>query len=250
MAQAQLLLSRSYIQLKAEPGRTIVDAMSLHNTSDRGVKIKVYWQDFNYIEPFDGTKEFYPAGTSAYTMGSWISFSPKEFTLAPHTKQEVNYSIKVPADVEGGHYGVLFFEQEALPSKADSPALSIVTRLGSLFFVDSTKQRKTAIINDITVAANAFSGKLKNDGDVILLPQGIFYVLNKEGLAEDRGEIKKLYLPPGKEADFEFATGNSLKGGFYTAVLTFDLGDGDSIVKEIDFNKDPSGQLTINAVRD
>ena len=74
--------------------------------------------------------------------------------------------------------------------------------------------------------------------------------MDKEGLVVAREEVKKIYLPPANEATFSIDLPESLKAGDYTLVLTFDLGEGDSLVKEVDFNKSSTGSFKILAQRD
>ena len=61
--------------------------------------------------------------------------------------------------------------------------------------------------------------------------------MDKEGLVVHRGETDKMYLPPGAKSGFSASVAVQIPSGTYTLVLTFDLEDGDTLVKEIDFAK-------------
>jgi len=247
-ARAQLVMEKSRIEETVKPGDTLVDSITLHNKSDEPMALSVYWQDFDYLPPFDGQKKFTPAGTSQYTMSSWIAFSPDELTIPPHGKKDVNFTIKVPSDAVGGHYGVLFFERGSRQKK-DVTGVNIVTRLGALFFIESTNKNKSAAIKNIEIKEKALKGVFENKGNIIFFPRGIYYIMDHEGMVLSRGEVKKIYLPPGNEAPFSIDLSDELKEGEYTLVLTFDLNEGNSVVKEVDLKKVSSG-YEIQQVRD
>ena len=246
---AQLLMEKSKVQLTVDPGDTIVDSIALHNTSERPMELTIYWEDFEYLPPFDGKKKFMPAGTSPYSMAHWISYSPQEVTIPPQSKKDINFTIKVPRSATGGHYGVFFFEQGSR-AKSDVTGVTIVTRLGSLFFIETAGKNKTSSLKDLTADGNRLEGIFVNQGDVILFPEGIYYIMDKEGLVSERGELDKIYLPPAQEAAFGLDVPNSLKAGEYTLVLTFDLGDGYSVVKEVDFRMNTDSTFDILQQRD
>ncbi|MBP9854054.1 MAG: hypothetical protein KBD53_04210 [Candidatus Omnitrophica bacterium] len=237
------------MRLTVTPGETVVDSMALHNVGSTTANVKIYWQDFTYLPPFTGKKDFSQPGTSPYSMASWITFSPQIVTLPPQSKRDIDFTIKVPEDAKGGHYGVLFFEQGGAVGTKNT-GVNIVTRLGSLFFVETVNRDKTSTIDNIKIEEQAVKGTFTNKGDVFLFPRGIFYLTDQEGIAIERGEIEKIYLTPGNTADFTIKVNDQLAVGNYTMVLTFDLDDGDSVIKEIDFSKSDSGQLNMIAVRD
>ena len=247
---AQLVVEEGKITLSVKPGETVVNSLTIYNTSDKTVPVKVYLTDFDYIPPYDGKKNFLPAGASSHSLKDWISFSPDEFHLFPNSKRKVNYSIKVPQDIEGGYYGVLFFEK-GTPENIEGAGVKIVSRVGCLFFVEAKNKMKKGKIGDLKIAQNnQITGNFSNAGDVILISGGVYYFMSKEDTIIDRGEINKLYLPPQKQGSFSVNFPKKLDPGAYTLVITFDLQDGDSVVKEVDFAKETSAQIKILEERD
>lgn len=248
-ASAQLLMEKSRIHLTVTPGETVVDSMTIHNTGNVAADVKVYWQDFIYLPPFNGKKNFSQPGTSEYSMAEWISYSPQLLTLPPQSKRGINFTIKVPEDAKGGHYGVLFFEQ-GLGTGTTTTGVNIITRLGSLFFVETINRDKTSKIDNIRFEEKFLKGSFTNEGDIFLFPKGIYYLINQDGVAAERGELDKIYLTPGNTADFKIYISDEVAEGDYTAVITLDLGDGDSLIKEVDFSKTGTGSFKINEIRD
>lgn len=247
-ASAQVFLEKGKVEHTVKPGERINGSIMVHNTSDVEIKVTTYWEDFNYIEPFDGTKKFLPAGTSEYSMASWINFSPREFSLGPFGKRELSYTIDTPANISGGYNGVLFVEKEPVESKT-TKGLSIIARVGCLFFMESIAKNVSVEIQDLSFDNTVLTGYLNNSGNVMAMPKGVYYVLNSEGLAVDRGEIKNLYLPPNEKVKWNVSLPLDLGYDNYTVVMTFELSGENVLVREIDFLKNQSG-FNITEIRD
>jgi P pilus assembly chaperone PapD len=250
LAQAQLMMVTTRVEEEVAPSSTLTDTIALYNQSKRPMKLKAYWEDFIYKPPFSGKKEFLPVGASPYSMGQWVRFSPQEFTLQPGEKQEINYSINVPADAKGGYYGVLFFEETPPDQELQTTGVRIITRMGCLFFLESTDKQKRVILKDIGAQAYAVTGSVANQGNIFVFPKGIYYILDNEDIVVDRGELEKIYLIPDRQANFQIDLPQDIGQGTYTMVLTFDLDDGDSVVREIDFRKTGPSAIDIIEVRD
>lgn len=250
-AMAQIVVEEGKIVRSARPGETIVEEFRVHNRSDRALPIRAYWKDFQYRPPFQGEKEFLAHGTVDSSFHGWASFSPNEFILPPYGRQTVRYSFKIPENADRGYHGVLFFETDTAGEGDTNVGLNVVTRIGTLFFIQPETAERSAAIRGISALENTLSGKLVNTGDMTLSPEGIYYLLDEEGMVASRGqEVTRLFLPPGEEGVFECGLKGSLEAGRYTMILTFDLGEGVSSVKEIDLIRNTTGNLEIRSVRD
>ena len=248
-AKAQLFLEQGKVNLTVSGGDHTNGTLLIHNTSSEKANIKLYWEDFEYKAPYDGTKEFLPAGTAPASAGQWVSFSPQNFTLPAFGQQRVDYTVSVPSVIQEGHYGVLFFERSS-DSPASNAGVTLVTRVGCLFFVEPKDKAKKAVFQDIALKANGITANFVNQGNVILIPRTTYYVMQKDGLVLLRGEAKKLYVPPGASAPFEISLKKKLEPGHYTMVVNADLEEGDVQIKEIGLAVDASGQLTIENSQD
>lgn len=246
----QLMIDTAKIKLEIFPQETLTGTINVRNFSERNVDVSVYAQDFVYVPPFDGSKNFLPAGTMDYSCGTWIRFFPEEFTLAPFGKEEVGYSIEVPKGARGGYYGVLFFETSMGHMEAKEVHLKVIQRLGCLFFLETQDKTKRAELKNISIAQITLQGDFVNLGDTILTPKSVFYIMDDQGMIVDRGAIETFYLPPQEETTFRLNLGEELSQKEYTLVLTFDLEEGDSLVKEIDFVKEKTGIIKILQIRD
>ena len=248
-AQAQLFLEQAKVSLDVSGGEHLNGSLLIHNTSSDAMNIRVYWEDFEYKAPYDGTKNFLPAGTAPASASQWVTFSPQTFTMPAFGQQKIDYTVSVPSQIEEGHYGVLFFER-SVTGKLNNEAVSLVTRIGCLFFIEPGNKSKKAVLQDIVLKADSLTVSFVNQGNVILIPHTTYYVMQEGGLVLNRGESKKLYVPPGVSASLEVPLKKKLDPGHYTLVVNSDLEGGDVVVKEIGLAVDASGQLTIENSQD
>jgi len=246
---AQVFLEDGKVKLSVSPGENVTGKLILHNTSDENVNMKVYWEDFVYKPPYDGSKDFLPRGTGSYSAANWVNISTKTLMFGPFAKRTISYSINVPDDIRQGHYGVLFFENAE--KQIDSTrGIHIVTRVGCLFFIEPKEKNKKVDLKGFEFTGKELTASFTNLGNVILIPDGTFYVIDQDGMVFDRGEISKIYLPPDKSADYGLTLNRDLDPGTYTLVMTVTLEDDDIFVKEIDFEKNYSSGFNIIAIRD
>ncbi len=248
-ANAQLFLEEGKVVLAVEPGERVNKSMYVSNTTNKELSVRAYWQDFEYQPPYEGAKAFVPEGTTKLSASKMMSFAPLVFKLAPFGKQKIEYSINVPNDAKGGYYGVLFFEKAPDPLEAQM-GISIVTRVGSLFFIETKSRSKQSTVTNVNVKDDKVVGTFNNQGDVILIPRMTYNVFDKEGLVADRGELKKIYVPPGASADWEMAMPIKLGVGQFSIVLNTDLDEGDVIVTEMNVSIDDAGHLKVENVKD
>jgi len=248
-ARAQLFLEDGKKILAVSGGDHLNGSLLIHNTSSAPADVRVYWEDFEYQPPYDGTKNFLPAGTAPSSASQWVSFSPQIFTLPAFGRQRIDYTVTVPSQIQEGHYGVLFFERNS-DSLKNQEGITLVTRVGCLFFVEPKDKTKKAVLQDIALKANSITASFVNQGNVVLIPRTTYYIMQEGGLVLLRGDIGKRYVPPGASGQLEIPLKKKLDPGHYTLVVNSDLEEGDVVVKEIGLAADASGQLTIENSQD
>ncbi|MFH0753965.1 MAG: hypothetical protein V2A70_05310 [Candidatus Omnitrophota bacterium] len=249
-ARAQFFLEQGKINLNVSGGDRINKSLTIHNTTQEEQVVKAYWEDFEYQPPYEGAKKFLPVGTGVGTSAAgWVNFSPQEFTLPPQGKKEIEYSINVPQKYDAGHYGILFFERASEPYK-DATGVNIITRVGALFFIEPKNIEKKAELKNLKQDVASLTGEFHNMSTVILIPQITYYVMNNDGLVADRGELKKLYIPPSVAAKWTIPLSFKLEPGEYSMVINADFEEGNVAVKEVKLTKDSSGNLTVDVPQD
>jgi len=245
---AQLFLEDGKKTIAVAGGEHTTGSLLIHNTSAEAADVKVYWEDFEYKAPYDGSKNFLPAGTAPASASQWVTFSPQVFSMPAFGQQRIDYMVTAPAQVQEGHYGVLFFERSS-DSLKNEGGVTLVTRVGCLFFIEPKDKVKKADLN-VGLKANSIAANFTNQGNVILIPRTTYYIMQKDGMVLLRGESKKLYVPPGVSAPLDILIKKPLDPGQYTLVINADLEEGDVVVKEIGLAVDASGQYTIVNTQD
>ena len=248
-AHAQLFLEEGKVVLPVSGGEHVNKSFTLHNTSSKELEVRVYLEDFQYEPPYDGTKSFVPAGTGKASISKWISFRPQIFKIPSLGTQKIEYSISVPENAQGGYYGVIFFETMDDPLK-NKEGVSVVTRVGGLLFIESKDKIKKATLENIELTNHLISGHFINQGNTVLIPRMTYNIMDKEGLVLDRGELKKIYVPPGASAEWNVLIPKNLKVKNCSMVINTDLEEGIIVVKELELVKDAAGHFSIANIRD
>ena len=244
-AQAQFVIENAKVVEAVSGGDRVNNSITIHNPNKEDADVRVYWEDFEYVAPYDGSKKFFSAGTLPGSPSQWVSYTPQEFKIPAFGKQKIDFSISVPESIKGGHYGVLFFEKTDI-AQSTKVGVKIVYRTGALFFIESKDRVKKAEFQDVKcLDGKKVSAKFVNQGDVVLVPRTTYYIMDASAYIVDRGEAAALYVPAGAAAPFEVPLPADLKPGTYTFVLNADLEEGDVAVNEVEFVKDAAGNITI-----
>jgi hypothetical protein len=267
-AQAiDLIIQEGKVRLSIAPGGTKAGTIHLRNTSSEPTAVRAYFEDWYYLPGADGSKEFKPAGTMPLSCASWVNFTPAEFTVPPFADQIINYIVKVPKDVVGGHYAVLFFETILTkPMPEGGVGVSVAVRLGSLFYIEPEGTIKREIsIDNLSLERSSESEplivnlSLKNTGNTDITAYGNFDLMDKTGMVYARGKFDEAYTFPGDKAALKGEWREPISAGKYDLIITLDLGKaleeaemgrGPIIVKEADVEIGSSGEvLSVSALR-
>lgn len=240
-------INKSKVRFSLAPGKAEYGEIVVENQSPEPRGMRVYLSDWDYLPPADGTKEFLPASSTPLSCAAWISFSPAEFTLAPFSKQKIDYSVKVPNGASGGYYAALFFESvfaKAHPAQEGMQAgMNLVIRIATLFYVDveGTVQRTASIDNllfkkDAQGAQYSILLDFRNTGNTDISAGGTFHIMDDLGMVIARGEFNDVHTFPAATAKLAATLKQSLPEGRYDLVFTIDLG---KALEEADTGRGP-----------
>ena len=178
-------------------------------------------------------KDFKSAGTTELSAAPWISFSPTEFTLPPFSRQVLNYTVKVPNEVKGGYYAVMFFENyvgNTDKDAVDGVNVNFAIRVASLFYIEAEGTiKREATLDEFEVSNDPsdnlnISVKLNNVGNVDISARSTYFILDKSGAVQARGEFNDAYAFPGNSVVLASSWKNKITEGKYDLVLTIDIG--------------------------
>jgi len=245
-----LRIDNPKLRVKVTTGQNYTGSIMAENPTKDTISVKVYLEDFIYIEPFDGEKKFMPRGTTSRTISDYITFSPQSFSLEPFGSKTVNFTLAPTKPLKETLCGVLFFETGIGSSVDDGKAIDVLGRLGSLIFLDPADGKKSAAFSSPEGGNRKISGIISDDGSLFVSALGTFYVMDANGKVLDRGQTAEAYLMPGDKRPLEIKLSAGLPEGSYTAVVTFDMQDNDIFTKEIDFSLSSSGEVKVTGSRD
>ena len=240
---ATIRINSPKITLELAPGDTYSGEIVAENPADQEAKVRLYLEDWVYKPTGIGDKEFTPAGTLPNSASRWITFSPAEDVLKPYGRITIRYTINVPKEVKGGYYSVLFIET-LLGAAQNEEGVSVLVagRIGALFLIEA---KGTALrqgqIQSVEVKAGGnkplqILTTFKNTGNIDTQLQGKFLLMDQAGKIYGRGDLANMYLMPGDAATSTTEWVGRLSQGSYTALLTYDLGKGQTMVSEKTFS--------------
>ncbi|MCM8796860.1 MAG: hypothetical protein NC923_03155 [Candidatus Omnitrophica bacterium] len=224
-------VDQAKVRLVIAPGKAKAGAIRVYNPTTESRHIKVYLEDWAYLPAFDGTKEFKPAGTTELSCAKWISFVPDDFIIPAFGKQTINYTVRVPQDAKGGHYAVMFFENNLSEQNTPQEGVSVgvAIRIASLFYIEPEGTIiKEAAIQDVKVKKRQggfeVTAKLVNKGNTDIIAKGNFFAMDKNGIVQARGQFNDIYMFGGNTAVLSGVWKNPLPAGDYDLVLSVDIG--------------------------
>ena len=228
-----ILLDQPKIRLSIPPGKSESGVINVENRSSEAKDVRVYIEDWVYLPEADGSKEFKPVGTTKLSCAEWIKFSPAEFILPPFSKRPVNYTVRVPKGIEGGHYAVLFFEDMlSTPVGEEGVSIGMTIRVASLFYIEAEGSiNRQAELSNLSLAkesqeALGISVEFNNIGNVDITSEGTYSIINQQSVVYARGEFNPVYTLPGDAGRMTSVWRESIPPGEYDLIITLNLGGG------------------------
>lgn len=248
LALAQVKIEKFEENVDMVPGGTASGSVLVENTSNQEIMVKAYMEDLEYVAPFNnGARKAVPLGSTSYSIGKCMVVDPVLFKIPALGSQKVLYTVKVPQEAKGGYYGIIFFEK--VPN--DKEGQGFVIRYGCKIHAESQDKVLDVKIEDIEEIRDGFAGNFSNIGNVILLSDVTYTVIDDKGMVFDRGSVcKELSVPPQQKAAFKVALSQEIPAGYYTLVIDFNRKRSGVLVKEIDFLKDEAGAVKMVRIKD
>jgi hypothetical protein len=210
------------------------------NNGEEAQEVKVYQTDYQFYS--DGKKLYDEPGKLARSNASWISFTPKQFTVPPKGTSNVNYSIKIPNSekLSGTYWSMLMIEvisntpsQETKPEDGKLMTLGIKTavRYGVQIVTNfgdtgshNLKFLATKLVKDSK--KKIFQVDIENTGERWLKPSLWIELYNKEGSYIGKFDGGNMRLYPGTSGRFS-ADLSEVPEGTYKALTVADCGGND-----------------------
>jgi hypothetical protein len=248
------------IRVSVPVGKAKVGTINIENPTDEPKAVRVYLNDWVYVPPFDGSKQFGQVDTTQYSGSNWITFSPAEVFLGPYGKGKINYTVKIPEGAQGGHYSLMFFESNlGGKSESEGVGVNVAVRIATLFYIEAEGTvKKQAALDNFSVERKSKEAllnialDLKNTGNLDITASGDFNIIDKKGMVFGRGTFNTVYTFPGDTAKLTASWSLPIPKGIYDLVMTLDLGKaqeelnlgrGEILVKETEIEFDDNGRI-------
>ncbi|MDD5561469.1 MAG: hypothetical protein PHT50_05010 [Candidatus Omnitrophica bacterium] len=229
-------MNRSKIRVVVAPGERAFGEITLENPTDESKSMRLYLEDWYYLPGGTGAKEFLPADSTPVSACPWISFSPADVTLAPFSKQRINYSVNVPSNASGARFASLFFEtaigKGSLSDTGRSAGLDVNVRVATLFYIEvkGTIERSAKIGNLNIQPSKEEKGAIditldfENSGNTDITTSGSYSLMNNDGIVSARGAFNGVYAFPGGKGSLLGTWKGIIPPGEYDLVINVDLG--------------------------
>ena len=212
-------------ELTGNPGDTVSNVVRIYNDLDVGIGVTMEAQDFVSAGEqgqvlIKGHEE-----SNTYSLESWISLSPQTFSLAPHSSQMVEFTVKIPAGGEpGGHYASVL---ATVSGETPGGGVGINQKVGALLLLSVAGEisENLGLVDfnpdsDFTeYGPEKLIARFKNDGTVHLKPRGFVIIKNVLGNEVVKMELPQLNVLPqsARTVDIPLKLGNQF--GRYEATL-------------------------------
>lgn len=219
-------------ELTGKAGEVIENYIKVGNySSQEMLGVRMVTED---IAPSDegGGVVVEPADTESYSLASWVSFDPVEFTLNPGEEKFVKFTIAIPGNAEpGGHYGSVLAGTKAVAGPGSTGA-ALVQRVGALVLLTVPGQmREMLLTKNFTAPGYSeygpinFSIRFENQGSTHVRPTGLITITDFFGRKVIDLQFPQRNILPDSIRQYG-ATWNKkwLWGGKYTATLSGNYG--------------------------
>lgn len=216
-------------------GESYRGAITIRNTNDEERGVRVYQTDYTF--DFRGDAHYSPPGSVSRSNSSWISFSPKQFTLAPGATRQVSYTVDVPSNEElsGTYWSVFMVEPAPTGSSAseDQEERGVSVRQVFRFAVqvvthiEDSGERKLEILDaQLTDSEGATELRLdvENTGERWLRPDVWAEIFTDDGSKVTRIEAGRDRIYPGTSVRYRIDL-STLSAGTYRALVILDGGE-------------------------
>jgi hypothetical protein len=217
------------INIVSDPASTQNGEINVQNNGMKTLKIKAYVADWTYSK--DGSKVFYPGGSTKNSCADWIHVTPANLSLKPLETEQVKYIITTPKNAAGGHVAVLFFES-VFEEKGD---ILVGGRIGSIIYqetkgkVNSTGEIKKFSAEAVKDKKGAVNFKLVfvNTGNSHIAEVPAIKVFSKDGGQAGEFNMPDIKTLPGDEVNVakEFVFDEKELSSEHKAVVSVKLDD-------------------------
>jgi hypothetical protein len=215
---AALTLTPAVIMIKAKPGQTISQELTLWNNTGNELEFHMEAQD---IVVRDGKRVFLPAGESEGSIARYASFSNEDLLALPRSSVSVRVTLTLPASPVPRAIACIFMGRSRMGSRQ---SVAMTASLGALFTFSlagdfQIEKQPLQVLVDPGAGIITFRERLKNTGSDPVVPEGVIAVTNEKGTLIARMPVTSQRLLPGETLEFTAEQVGLPKTGNYKALF-------------------------------
>ncbi|MCL5970370.1 MAG: hypothetical protein M1450_02640 [Patescibacteria group bacterium] len=230
--KTSFLLSPPTTSLTVMPGQKGTTSIKVINQSVEPIFFEAQVQDF-IVEGINGSPSLVTNNSQKFSAQSWISISPKNFTIGKQQNLILNLDIYVPKNAEpGGHYAAILIKPK---NNSAYEGARVETRLGSLLYLSVSgniiENLKAEILSQKFYEYGPIDAtlKIKNLGNLHTMPFGKITISDIFGRVVEVKEIPANNIFPESERDFKELLGTKLMIGRYKVSFEGNYGEGKKV---------------------
>lgn len=233
-AQTSVEVTPLRLELKAAPGGTITQAITVSNSGKEPVRVRATVSDWHLSR--DGSPQFVEATDPKYSASGWTRLAPPEIVVDAGKDTTVRFTLTVPAGVPPAGYrtGILFEFGPASGSPIAKPReVAFKSRIATLIYanvgqppanVDLIDLRSRMLPNQPAYIVAI----LKNTGQRTVRTKGTLTLYDKSGAAVSTTVIPDVPVLPESEREVAIPAINPDKprppAGEYRVEIKMDVG--------------------------
>jgi P pilus assembly chaperone PapD len=233
-AQSSIEVSPLRVELKAAPGGTITQAITLSNTGAEAVRVRATISDWHLSR--DGSPQFVDAADPKYSATGWMRIAPPEQVIEAGKNATVRFTLTVPAGTLAAGYrtSVLFeFAPASRPVAPRPREVQVRSRIATLVYANVGEP--PAAVELVDLAARAIKDQpvqivavLKNTGGRTVRTRGTLTLYDKSGAVVSQTVVPDVPVLPESEREVVIAAVDPTKPspppGEYRVELKIDVG--------------------------
>lgn len=226
-AYSALSISPAFVEVTLDKGVPSGQFL-VTNVGDSEERYRIKAKSFLFLE--DGGVRL--AESDEQSLATWIKFNPKEFTLAPNTRQTIRFAVIPRGKLRPGEYWAVM-ELESLASSfasgkdaggrefnleiVPSILVPICGKVGDVKYQGTLKQLRAFPVENGSV----IEVYLTNTGDGRLRVSGEYEIFDSNGKKLEQGSLGKGYVLVGSTRKFATKTNLQLTQGKYSIKVNY-----------------------------
>ncbi len=229
---------------EARPGEKYDGVIIVKNDTNEPQEAKVYQTD--YLFYFNGTNDYAEPGSTPRSNARWVTFSPATLIVPPQSTMAVNYTVQVPADLNGKalvgtYWSMLMIEgiakgsaESTLPRDPNRTQMGIqqTIRYGIQLatHIAQTGEKKINFLNAQLVTKETgekvLQVDIENTGDVGIRPDVYVELFDADGTSVGKFPGIRFRMYPGTSVRQQINLSKA-PAGEYRALVVVDAGGDD-----------------------